>query len=320
MPFAQYAWMGGLVAYCLLRIIILRKRLNGPVSSDQIPALLHRTTAISIIVVTILGFAGGFAFITGTFSFELMVPISLAFGTTAIAQCLYTLRFAGVASLLLGITPVASVLLFTGSFNDQMLGAAMLSIEILMIRFVLQQFDVLVERISIEQKFRTFANTDVLTEIANRRAVMAELKLMIECREPFTIVLLDLDDFKRINDDLGHSTGDRVLQHVARRLSNAIQPDDTVGRLGGDEFVAIFRSASDSDTLSMRTTAILAHLCQPIDTGEHIVPVGASLGYASYPDEATTLTGLLHQADMALYAQKRENDAGADSDDLRKIA
>ena len=244
-----------------------------------------------------------------TFAYETLIPVSLAFGATAIAHCLYTLRPAAIGVLVIGITPVALSMIFAGEFNAKMLGVSMLSVEALMIRFVAAQYDRLIEGLFLEQQIRELADTDPLTSLPNRRAIMASIEAELECgadqRPRFGIALLDLDGFKQVNDSLGHHAGDLMLLGVGGRLADAAEAQDSVGRLGGDEFIVLFRNVADKAELSARTTSMLAALCRPIDLDGNRLPVAASLGYALYPEDGETVREVMHVADAALYAEKR---------------
>jgi len=151
------------------------------------------------------------------------------------------------------------------------------------------------------------AELDALTGIPNRAAfarVLRETLAELPSREGgVSVLLIDLDDFKLVNDTLGHAAGDALLVETARRLAGAVRPGDTVARLGGDEFAVIARAMPDprdADTLSQR---LLQVLCRPVQLEGRSVPCGSSIGVAVASDEATDK--LLRNADVALYASKR---------------
>jgi diguanylate cyclase (GGDEF)-like protein len=146
------------------------------------------------------------------------------------------------------------------------------------------------------------ASHDALTRLLNR-AGLAERAgdLLAGDRQPgMALLLIDLDDFKTINDTLGHGAGDRLLVTVASRLRQAVGPADLVARLGGDEFAVLLHSGSDVERIAHR---ILDAVCTPVTIGEQTLLVGASIGAAdARPDD--DLASLLRHADIALYEGK----------------
>jgi diguanylate cyclase len=304
LPLDRYAWMSGLVLYCAVRVTFWMRRINKPVEPQQIPKLLRMNVGASLFMISGLGVAATYTFVAGTFASHLLIPMSLGFGATSIAHCLYTLRPAAIGTVVMGIFPSSIAMLVVGSFDAKMLGVAMLSVGILMIRFVAAQYDQLITSLHLEKQNHDLANTDALTGIANRRAVM-EILGSPEVGANFGVALIDLDGFKSVNDNMGHHAGDALLQHVSQRLSCALDAGDRVGRLGGDEFIIIFKNLSGPEDISARSTAILAALCQPIDISGARVPVAASLGHALYLQDGDSIDALLLHADKALYVAKR---------------
>jgi diguanylate cyclase (GGDEF)-like protein len=150
------------------------------------------------------------------------------------------------------------------------------------------------------------AYTDTLTGLRNRRAVDYVLCRLLNSRQPFAVMNLDLDLFKEVNDTYGHAAGDHVLQAVARIMLEHTREEDTVGRVGGDEFVLIFNSRIKEESLAMIAEKLTARISEPIPFRGALCQVGASIGICmaggggfQTPDE------LLHRADLALYAAKR---------------
>ncbi len=151
------------------------------------------------------------------------------------------------------------------------------------------------------------AHHDPLTGLSNRhhfRAQLAELLAGSAGSAPFALLALDLDNFKTINDTLGHATGDGLLQAVAQRLREATRRTDTVARLGGDEFAVILRdvaSAAEAEPLVRRLLQTLEGECEVQGSR---VTVRSSIGVALSPQDGHDIDTLLNQADMALYAAK----------------
>ena len=118
------------------------------------------------------------------------------------------------------------------------------------------------------------------------------------------MLFLDLDDFKIVNDSLGHDAGDRLLRQVARRLRHTVRPQDTVTRFGGDEFVVLCPDLPDAAAVDRLCRRLLAVLSEPVEVDGRPVGVGASIGVAT-ADPTSTPTSMLRDADAAMYAAKR---------------
>jgi diguanylate cyclase len=319
LPLMTYAWMAGLVLYCMVRAVYLHRQMARPIAPEHMSGIMKINVTMALVMVTGLGIMSSTTFVAGTFSSETMIPISLAFGATSIAHCLYTLRPAAIGTLVMGMMPQSVVMILFGDFQSLMLGIATLTVAVLMIRFVAAQYDQLIASLCLEKQNYDLANSDPLTGIANRRAIMAMLAHehaeRIKDGAHFGVALLDLDGFKGVNDTLGHHTGDALLQQVASCLAKSALPSDMVGRLGGDEFIILFRNLTRPEEVSSRATAMLAGLCIPVELGGVRVPVAASLGHAVFPIDAGTIEDLLIIADKALYATKDTNRAARARDD-----
>ncbi|NNK65528.1 MAG: GGDEF domain-containing protein [Rhodobacteraceae bacterium] len=149
------------------------------------------------------------------------------------------------------------------------------------------------------------ANSDPLTGLSNRRALEAEIAQLLQQSEAFSVMLIDLDHFKQVNDTLGHVAGDDVLRAVGGILRDGTRHDDMVARLGGDEFVVLFAGLTDRGQLSDIVDRILARLDQPIRLGDHSIRVSASMGIAISSHFADPdLQVLMQEADRALYTSK----------------
>ncbi len=151
------------------------------------------------------------------------------------------------------------------------------------------------------------ADLDALTGIANRAAFERSLREAL-ADDPtraagVRVLLIDLDDFKGVNDKLGHGAGDTLLVTVARRLCAAVRPGDLVARLGGDEFAVLARAVADAPTASTLAHRLLDRVCRPVLLLGRSVPCGCSIGMAEAgPGQADDV---LRDADLALYAAKR---------------
>ena len=169
-----------------------------------------------------------------------------------------------------------------------------------------------------EEQAQSLARRDALTGLPNRRVFSADLETALARAQAgghyYALLLIDLDDFKKVNDLQGHQAGDVVLCEVARRLEAAVRKGDTLARLGGDEFAIITRGGPDlqahmelTKRLAMRLLAIIR---QPIEVGDAKAEIGASIGIASFAAakggaDTSDVTSLLRAADIAMYRAKQ---------------
>jgi diguanylate cyclase (GGDEF)-like protein len=156
----------------------------------------------------------------------------------------------------------------------------------------------------VHQELTVQATVDSLTGLANRASFNAAVSAAMhdEGAQPTTVLFVDLDDFKDINDQLGHGAGDDLLREVAARLCRATRPDDVCARLGGDEFAILLRG-TDSATAAEVAQRIVATVGAPAHLRRGVAHVGASVGVATGSDEGD-LDRLIHRADVAMYAAK----------------
>jgi diguanylate cyclase (GGDEF)-like protein/PAS domain S-box-containing protein len=169
-------------------------------------------------------------------------------------------------------------------------------------------FSDLARLIEAERKLSDLANHDTLTALPNRRLLddRAEQALAAARRDGscVSVLYIDLDRFKPINDRLGHGIGDIVLQQVAGRLRAAVREGDTVARVGGDEFVILALGSGLDADLSRIAGKAIEVLSAPFVAGEHELLIGASIGGARYPQDGQEMAALLKHADLAMYAAK----------------
>ena len=171
-----------------------------------------------------------------------------------------------------------------------------------------------------KNRLRQLAYYDSLTSLPNRRLFTEQLDLLIRLakrkKETISLLFLDLDNFKRINDSLGHSAGDLLLREVAKRLSRCVRESDLVAhyvepnsqidvsRLGGDEFTVVLNQLDQSESAGVVAQRLLDTLIQPMTIEGHELVVTPSIGIAIAPDNADTVEGLLKAADTAMYHAK----------------
>ena len=174
-----------------------------------------------------------------------------------------------------------------------------------------------------EEQAQMLARHDALTGLSNRRVFSADLEAALvpgqRANSYYALMLIDLDDFKKVNDIQGHQAGDLVLCTVAQRLKAAVCNGDTLARLGGDEFAIITQGGTDMpgqmEHAKRLATRLLAIIRQPIEIGDTKAEVGASIGIATFatttgsaetnPTKASDVTSILRSADIAMYRAKQ---------------
>lgn len=149
---------------------------------------------------------------------------------------------------------------------------------------------------------------DALTGLPNRNLLDDRIdQALITARRSgkmLALCMLDLNNFKEVNDTLGHHTGDQVLQQVALRIRGALRESDTVARLGGDEFCILMLAIDDHEHTAVAVRKLLAVLEEPLKINGQILDISASIGIATYPEHGRDNEGLMRHADMAMYHAK----------------
>ncbi|OEY68053.1 putative bifunctional diguanylate cyclase/phosphodiesterase [Marinobacter sp. X15-166B] len=174
------------------------------------------------------------------------------------------------------------------------------------------QFMVIVRDITEKQKaakmIRQQAYFDALTSLPNRFLSLDRLSQMLKEMErdgeQAAVLFLDIDDFKKVNDSLGHEVGDKLLVEAARRLKRAVRKSDTVGRLGGDEFIVLLRALKDINDLVDIAEGLLGLFREPFRFDGRELVLTLSIGIAIYPDNGASASNLLRNADTAMYQAK----------------
>ncbi|WP_025032767.1 bifunctional diguanylate cyclase/phosphodiesterase [Bradyrhizobium sp. DOA9] len=169
--------------------------------------------------------------------------------------------------------------------------------------------DDVTERIRADERIAHLAHYDALTDLPNRVLLRGHLERRVAelaQGKPFAILYIDVDEFKGVNDSLGHEVGDELLRQVASRLRACVSGNDMVARLGGDEFAIVKAGTSDPAELTLLAETILGALRAPVDCGGQEVPTDASIGIAIAPDHGDNLDDLLKRADLAMYAAKSQ--------------
>jgi diguanylate cyclase (GGDEF)-like protein/PAS domain S-box-containing protein len=148
------------------------------------------------------------------------------------------------------------------------------------------------------------AYSDYLTVLGNRRLMEIEVRACVERALPFSLVFLDIDDFKMINDHLGHGAGDQYLQAVARRLKSAVHPPDLISRMGGDEFGVLLRDVYSHEDLERQIQLLRSAIGRTVSIDGEEKVVSCSYGVTKFPEDGKDAIELFKNADMALFEAK----------------
>ena len=166
------------------------------------------------------------------------------------------------------------------------------------------------DRLTTEQRLRHLAHYDFLTKLPNSALLIDRLQHALDVAQRnnarVAVMFIDLDDFKVVNDTLGHAVGDQLLVAVAERLKDVLRESDTVARQGGDEFIILLENAGTTTEVELIGQMVVDVLCRPYAIGERTLRVGASLGLSVFPDDGQVLEDVLKHADAAMYSAKAQ--------------
>lgn len=168
-------------------------------------------------------------------------------------------------------------------------------------------YDDITEQKRSEERIQFLANNDALTELPNRASLEEKVEYNISLSERnglgFALMFLDIDNFKDINDTLGHAIGDRILVNLSKRLKKVLRHEDTLARFGGDEFVILLPNTNDIEAQEVAKKLLYA-IHQPCSISHHKLTITVSIGISIYPNDGLDKDSLYKNADTALYRSK----------------
>ncbi len=217
------------------------------------------------------------------------------------------LGYLGLSALWIGASDSLFAALFPESYPTISMykGWGFVAVTALLLKFWLATEER--RRDEFETRLRETAVTDALTGMRNRAAFIEHLEqTVLRARREerrFGLLFIDLDDFKQVNDTLGHAIGDELLREVARRIAATVRESDVAARLGGDEFVVLVDNCTDIQILAER---LLGALRRPFAIDGHALDTTASIGAALYPEHGVDGIDLMRSADLAMYRAKAE--------------
>ena len=178
-----------------------------------------------------------------------------------------------------------------------------------LLQFVSTQVAAAIERKQTETWLQHIARHDALTGLPNRELfhdrLQAALARARRDGERLSLLYIDLDRFKQVNDNFGHATGDLLLQQVAQRIGQCVREADTVARVGGDEFVVLLHRIARPHDAQAIAEKIRGALAQPFDVAEHVLEIASSIGIALHPEHGDDNKQLIRHADNAMYDAKK---------------
>ena len=164
------------------------------------------------------------------------------------------------------------------------------------------------DRARLQAQLTRQALLDPLTGVANRRGLLKRVDELSVAGTPYAVLVLDLDEFKAVNDRLGHEVGDELLQVAARRLVGSVRDDDLVARVGGDEFVAVLPGVTSRAVAARLKDAVAAKFAEPVSVGRWTLRrLPSSLGLALCPTDGATWRDVMRAADEAMYDAKKRD-------------
>lgn len=298
-------WSGDLVGAIVLAPVLLTANPSDWRIERHVFKLEWAAVALAIVLMVWLlfnpptsqpGELGGFLL------FPLILWVALRFSAGAVSTVV----------VLVSVVRVVSEIVKHGSLG-QLPMLEILNLQMTLISAAIGGYLVvaaLSERRESEQRLDKLANHDPLTGLANRSYFQVHLEHAIaQCLRSggqVSLLFIDLDRFKNINDSRGHEVGDQVLRIVAARLNEALRTDDFVARLGGDEFAVVMSHPKTQRAARRVALKLIEALCAPFDIDGNRYSISASIGISVCPDDGTDANTLLRQADLAMYKAKQK--------------
>lgn len=324
-PALTFTFPAILCLAALVRMLVWYRRRRRAVPN---PAKIRKHLRSTIYLAAALSSAfGGWAlllFEQADLAQQTCIALYIFIGLVSSSYCLQCLPAAGHAVLLFGTLPIAVRLVASGEIFLLGLACNFLLVSILILRMlrnnhtrlteaVSSKSEIMLEReraLEAERTAHQLAYHDPLTGLPNRLLLQQRLEQAVASASGtgghVGLLILDVDNFKLINDTLGHDAGDALLCTFATRLETALRPDDLVARLGGDEFAVVLMGVASEQELHAAVTCIQKSLRDPWVHGGRLLDCEASIGGSIYPQQGSCRVELMKNADIALYSAKSE--------------
>ena len=299
----------GFVIMGVVRSVTWYRRKSHMVDVLKIRRYLRSTTIIAMVMSLVGGLWTIDSYYETVEARRVLAPIFIFMIVFAGAVCLTSLPRAAVGMMSTALFLPLLVMILSPDAGISAMGISLLIVTLLLIGLIVNNFAEIVSGLKLRHELRHLADTDALTGLANRRAFANRFDLgKAEAGEEssLAVVMIDLDGFKRANDQYGHAAGDAVLIEVAERLQMLCTEAQSIARLGGDEFAILFSVTDDRAYYTAQCTAIRKMLSLPYHGDEQAISISASIGLAFYPEHGGNLSSLMHHADGALYREKQK--------------
>jgi len=271
---------------------------------------------INFAIAIIFGLATGMKFITVSFLFSFIIVIFIAremllkghalINVFIIAYLIYIVGMGLTIAGLHGLLPFQAYQFYASGIG--------LIIEAILFSYLLHYRSTLLQQevsrqTQLQKELRRIVEHDELTQVATRRAFDRVAKSILQQsilnNSRFSLMFIDIDGFKEINDNLGHQVGDLVLRNVAKKLQGCLRHSDLLARVGGDEFVILLPCVYKQRDIEKVSIELLKQIQNPLTDFDKKIDIGISIGIATYPEHGNTIEELIKKADDAMYHVKQ---------------
>lgn len=286
--------------YCLLGFVMLSRKLDFAANPKMAAHYVVDSSISSCFGAIICSMWCVLSWLYAPADDRLQFPIILVMGALATAYCLSNIRIGAAANLVIDLVPISLLLLASGRALDFAAGCSLLFAGYFQWRMINAHQAHVLDLLRLKKQNRVLALTDPLTGLLNRRALQDFAEALGDGEAPARLLLIDIDNFKAINDAHGHDVGDDVLVAVARVIDGFSGNNISAARLGGEEFALL---GSDPDLPTPRALQVLAAVREaPMPHGDRVtISIGIAEGRLDTPD---AWQNLYTQADAALYEAK----------------
>lgn len=235
----------------------------------------------------------------------IVAPVFLALSVLVSANCLTSVPRAATAAMVVAVAPIVVRMLIYDNLGIRTMAVMLVMIVVLQHWLTHTKFDETIKMLMLQHEIVQLAEADVLTGLKNRRAFIACVEALLTDGRAVTVAMIDLDKFKRANDEHGHHAGDAVLIGVAERLGAIAVSAACIARLGGDEFALVFSDGVCADQIVRELDAVRATIALPFAVDDATLTVAASIGVAHSLAPSDSVSALMKRADRMLYIDKR---------------
>lgn len=296
----RYVVPAAMAFFCLAGYLNLRRDLRLSVSPRRAKRFLREATVSSSLIAVMCSAWCVTSWLGAPPAERIYYPIIIALGAFSTAYCVSSARVGAILNLAINLIPMGVLLFTSGNRMDLAVGVSLSIAALFQLHMIHKQQTNVVNLLSLQRRARDLALSDPLTGLLNRRALL-DTALALGAQGPVRLLLIDIDNFKAINDGHGHDKGDEVLCEVAERLAIRADLMGSVARIGGEEF-AILGAAHDlPEALALGLLSDVRTSPMP-HGGQVTISIGIAVGHAA---DELAWRELYRQADLALYEAKQ---------------